>query len=330
MAPTSTRVRVSIFASLLVATLLAAPALGAAAEWPEKPVTFVVPFPPGGSVDPLARLLGEKLSASLGQNFIVENRPGAAGSIGAAVAARAPADGYTFLFVFDTHAVNPALLPDLPFDTEKDLEPVMLVGTSPMVIVTLQSKPFQSFADVIRAAKSDPGAVTYGTIGAGSLGNLTMTLVQQEGAFELTHVPYKGGAPMTQDALGGHVDLAIGSVALLGEQIKSGRLRPLGVTGERRAKLLPDVPTLKEQGVAEFSALSWWAILAPSGTPAPITQRLHSELEKALAQPDVQNTLSEQLGMELVISSPQEFGAFLASEMKRWAAVVRDNHIQAN
>ncbi len=191
--------------------LAAAFALPAGAQqWPTKPVRLVVPFPPGGSVDPLARLLGSKLSELLGQQFIVENKPGASGSMGAAFAAKSPPDGYTFLFVFDTHAVNPTLIPNLPFDTAKDLVPVMLVGTAPMAIATNASKPYKNFGDVVKAAKAKPDSVTFGSIGNGSLGHLTMILVQQAAGVQLVHVPYKGGGPMTQDALGGQIDLAIG------------------------------------------------------------------------------------------------------------------------
>lgn len=172
-----------------LAALAAAPAFGQTAAWPTKAVRFIVPFPPGGTVDPLARLLGSRLTAGLGQQFIVDNRPGGSGSIGAGIAAKAPPDGYTFLFVFDTHAVNPTLIPNMPFDTVKDLAPVMLVGTAPMAIVTHPSKPYKNFGDVITAARAKPDSVTYGSVGSGSLGHLTMTLVQQAGGFKIVHVP---------------------------------------------------------------------------------------------------------------------------------------------
>src|SRR5688500_8590668 len=188
--------------SVALAALAASPVVAAqSAEWPTRPVRFIVPFPPGGTVDPLARLLGARLSSSLGQQFVVDNRPGGSGSIGTAIAAKAPADGYTYVFVFDTHAVNPWLIPNLPFDTVKDLAPVMLVGTAPMALATSPGKPYKTFADVIRLAKAKPGSITYGSVGAGSLGHLTMTLVQEAGGFRLNHVPYKGGGPMSADML---------------------------------------------------------------------------------------------------------------------------------
>ena len=316
--------------AIALCTLLAP--LSASAEdanWPTKPVKFVVPFPPGGSVDPLARLLAVRLSASMGQQFIVENKPGASGSIGTAFVAKSAPDGYNFVFVFDTHAVNPTLLP-MTFDTVKDLAPVMLIGTAPMAIATNPSKPYKTFADVIAAAKAKPNTVTFGSIGNGSMGHLTMTLLQHAGGFTLVHVPYKGGGPMTQDALGGQIDLAVGSVAVLSPQVRSGKLRAVAVTGNKRSHSMPDVPALSEQGFPGFSALAWWGIFAPAGTPKPILDKFHAELVKALNQPDLRKTLTEQLGMDLVVSTPEALQKFLVSEIDRWGKVVRENNIRAD
>ena len=319
-----------ILAGLAVCAALAAlPALAQSPNWPTKPVKFIVPFPPGGSVDPLARLLAVRLSASMGQQFIVENKPGASGSIGTAFVAKSAPDGYTFVFVFDTHAVNPTLLP-MTFDTVKDLAPVMLIGTAPMAIATNPSKPYKTFADVIAAAKAKPNSVTFGSIGNGSLGHLTMTLLQHAGGFTLIHVPYKGGGPMTQDALGGQIDLAVGSVAVLSPQVRSGKLRAVAVTGDKRSHSMPDVPALAEQGFPGFSALAWWGIFAPAGTPKPILDKFHAELVKALNQPDLRKTLTDQLGMDLVVSTPEELQKFLVSEIDRWGKVVRENNIRAD
>ncbi len=315
---------------LMGALLVLAPLAAAAQAWPSKPVKFVVPFPPGGSVDPLARLVGVKLTESLKQQFIVENKPGASGSIGAAQVAKAPADGYTFLFVFDTHAVNPSLIPNLPFDTAKDLAPVMLVGTAPMAIATAAGKPYRTFDDVIRAAKAKPDTVSIGSIGNGSLGHLTMILVQQAAGIKLVHVPYKGGGPMTTDAIGGQVDLAIGSVAVISPHVKGGKLRAVAVTGDKRSHTMPDVPALAEQGFPGFSALAWWGIFAPAGTPKPVLDKFHAELVKAFDQPDMRKTLTETLGMDLAASSPDQLQKWLASEMQRWGKVVRDNAIRAD
>ena len=322
--------RLALAVLALCAALASLPASAQSANWPTKPVKFVVPFPPGGSVDPLARLLAVKLNESLGQQFLVENKPGASGSIGTAFVAKSAPDGYTFVFVFDTHAVNPTLLPNLTFDTVKDLAPVMLIGTAPMAYATHPSKPYKNFADVIAAAKAKPDTVTYGSIGNGSLGHLTTTLLQNAGNFKVVHVPYKGGGPMTQDALGGQIDMAIGSVAVISPHVKGGKLRAVAVTGNKRSHAMPDVPALSEQGFPGFSALAWWGIFAPSGTPKPIIDKLHAELVKALNQPDLRKTLTEQLGMDLVMSTPEALQKFLVGEIDRWGKVVRENNIRAD
>lgn len=313
----------------MVAALAALPAFAQKLDWPTRPVRLIVPFPPGGTVDPLARLVGAKLTPVLGQQFIVDNRTGASGSIGTGIAAKATPDGYTYVFVFDMHPVNPVLIPNLPFDTMKDLAPVMLVATAPYGIVTNVAKPYRSFKDVIAAARAKPDTVTYGSVGSGSLGHLMMTLVQQSGGFKLVHVPYKGGGPMTVDAMGGNIELAVGTVALLTPFVKGGKLRAVATTGDKRSNALPEVPTVAEQGFPGFSALAWWGILATGGTPRPVVDRFHAELVKVFNQPDVRRQLSESLGMELVVSSPAALQKFIVAEAARWGKVVRENNIRA-
>jgi len=311
---------------LLVLLLLAGNAM--AQEWPSRVVKFVSPYPPGGSVDPLARLLAAKLTDSLRQQIIVENRTGASGIIGTEYVAKSAPDGYTFVFIFDTHTVHQALNPKLPFDPIRDFAPVMLVGTAPMVIATAAAKPYQNWGDVIKAAKAKPDSLSFGSIGNGSLGHLTMILVQQAAGIKLVHVPYKGGGPMTTDAIGGQTDLAIGSVAVITPHVKGGKLRAIAVTGQRRSNALPDVVTLSEQGFPGFLALAWWGVFAPAGTPKPILDKFHAELVKALNQPDVRKTLTETLGMDLVVSTPDALQKFLLAEMSRWGKVVKDNNIR--
>ncbi len=313
----------------LLAALAALPAFAQKVDWPTKPVRFIVPFPPGGTVDPLARMVGARLSATLGQQFIVDNRTGASGSIGTGIAAKATPDGYTFVFVFDTHVVNPFLIPNLPFDTVRDLAPVMLVATAPYAFVTNVAKPYRGLADVIKAAKAKPDTVTYGSVGSGSLGHLMMTLVQQAGGFRIVHVPYKGGGPMTVDALGGNIELAIGTVALLSPHVKGGRLRGVATTGSQRSAAVPDVPTVAEQGFPGFAALAWWGILATGGSPKPVIDKFHAELVAVFNQPDVRKQLGETLGMDLVVSSPAALQKFVVAETARWGKVVRENNIRA-
>jgi tripartite-type tricarboxylate transporter receptor subunit TctC len=313
---------------VLVLLCLAFPAW--AQEWPSKPVRFVVPFPPGGTVDPLARLMAVKLGESLGGQFIVDNRPGAGGSIGTAQVAKAPPDGYTFVFVFDSHGVNQAIIKALPYDTVRDFAPVMLVGTAPYAIATRADKPYKSFRDVVEAAKAKPDVVTIGSIGNGTLGHLTALLAQQVGGFKLSHVPFAGGGPMTQNMLGGHIDLGIGSAALLTPHVRGGKMRALATTGDKRAATLPDVPTLAEQGIPGVVALAWWGIFAPAGTPAPILQKFWSGLKQALEQPDVRKTLAEGVGMEIIAASPEATQKFLLSEMQRWGKVVKEHGVKVD
>ena len=305
-----------------------APSIATAQQWPTKPVTFVSPFPPGGSVDPLARLFAAKLTEALGQQFIVENRTGASGSIGTGYVAKAPADGYTFVFVFDTHATNPYLLPKMTFDAVKDLTPVMLVGTAPMAFATAPSKPYKNFADYVKAAKAKPDTLSYGSVGSGSLGHLTMTMLQKSGDFKVVHVPYKGGGPMSIDIMGGQIDGGIGSVAVLGNHIRNGKMRALAVTGEKRSPSLPDVPTMAEQGFPGFSAEAWWAIFAPAGTPKAIIDKLNAEIVKITKEPAVNKQLTETMGMNVKASSPEALGKFNADEMARWSKVIKENSIK--
>jgi tripartite-type tricarboxylate transporter receptor subunit TctC len=317
----------TLIRSLFVAGLALASTVHAQ-DWPNKPIRFIAPFPPGGSVDQVARILGNALSPALGQPIVVDNRAGAAGSIGTGIAAKSAPDGYTFVVVFDTHAVNPSLIPGLGFDTTKDLAPVMLIATSPMALVTHQATPYKSMADVVAAAKAKPGTVGFGSIGSGSLGHLAMTLLQSQGGFQLTHVPYKGGGPLMQDAVAGHVPLAIGTTFLVSPHIESKLVRPLAVTSAKRTAQMPNVPTMAEEGFGGFAATAWWGILAPAGTPKPIVDRMHAELVRALNQPAVRDKLTQQ-GMDIVAGTPEMFAQFVAAETERWGSVVRDNRIKA-
>jgi tripartite-type tricarboxylate transporter receptor subunit TctC len=314
--------------SIIAAALLAAAATLAAqaqAPWPSKPVKIISVFPPGGSVDQVARIFAAQLTTQLGQQFIVDNRGGASGSIGTQVVATSPPDGYTFGVVFDTHAVNPSLI-NLPFDTLKDLAPVMLVGTSPMAIVAHTSQPYKDFREVLAAAKKQP--VAFGSIGTGSLGHLAMAQIASLQGVEFTHIPYRGGGPLMTDAIGGQVPLAIGTVFLVNPHVKGGKVRALAVTSAKPSPQMPGVGTVAEQGVPGFAALAWWGVIAPAGTPAPIVRRMHEELAKALKDPAVAQKLTDQ-GMDIVGGGPEELDRFLRTEIKRWADVVQKNKIKA-
>jgi tripartite-type tricarboxylate transporter receptor subunit TctC len=301
------------------------------ANWPSKPIRLIAVFPPGGSVDQVARALSVQLSAQLNQSVIVENKGGGAGSIGAASVAQAPGDGYTFGVVFDTHAVNPSLLPTMAFNTTKDLASVMLIGTSPMVLVAHSSQPYKSMRDVIAAAKAKPGAATYGTIGSGSLGHLAMTQISNTLGLEFVHVPYRGGGPLVADALGGQVPLSIGTVFLMNPHIKTGKLIPLGITSKKPDPQLPGVAPIAEQGIpalANFEALAWWGVIAPASTTPAMIKRMNEELSKALKTPAVAEKLGSQ-GLDIISSSPAQMDVFLRAEIERWSKVVRDNKIKA-
>lgn len=295
--------------------------------WPNGPVRIIAPFPPGGSVDTLARLVQQRLQAEIGVPIVVENRPGASGALGTAAAARAAPDGQTFLFVFDTHAVNPFVIPNLGFDTKRDLAPLMLIGTAPMLVTTHRSRPWQSLGEVVAAAKARPDTLTYGSIGNGSLAHLTMTLMQKAGDFRVSHVPYRGGGPLGAAAAAGEVDLPMATNAGLAGQVGQA-LRPLAQTGATRSQRFPDLPTVAEAGIAGIDALAWWGALAPARTPEPVLRRFHAALRSALETPEVRGRIADPLGIDLVASTPEEFAAFLDRQMETWGQVVRENNVR--
>ena len=313
----------------LTLAALSVPQLAVAQAWPSKqPIKLVAVFPPGGSVDQVARIIGQPLSQQLGQSVIVENRGGASGAIGTAAVAQSAPDGYTFAVVFDTHGVNPALNPSLPYDSKKDLTPLVLVGTSPMVLATHVGSEYKTFKDVVDAAKAKKN-VSFGTIGNGSLGHLAMALLGKDANLEWTHVPYKGGGPLMSDAISGHVPLSIASVFVTKPHIDSGRMRPLAVTTSKRAADLPNVPTIAENGYPGFEAPAWWAVLAPAKTPPEIVKRMNEELNKVLKNPEVAKKLDAQ-GIDIMGGTPAQAGAFIDKQMNICSKVVKDNGIKAD
>lgn len=308
--------------SLLMSTEVLAQA------YPSKPIRFIVPFPPGGTLDQFARRVQPVLQKELGQTIIVENKGGASGSIGTAQAAQAAPDGYTILMVFDTHAVNPTLIPNLSFDTLKDFAPVMKIGSAPMILATHTSTPYNTFGDVLAAAKAKPGSVPYGTIGQGSLAHLAMSQIGNSLKVDWTHVPYKGGGPLTNDAIAGHVPLAIASIASVGPHVKAGKLRGLAVTSPKRHPQYPDTPTVAELAMPGFEANAWWGILVPAKTPPEIVAKLNAAFKTSFQDPGVTETVVNQSGVVYELSTPGDFGKFLEGEVARWAKVVKDNNIK--
>ncbi|HZQ61534.1 MAG TPA: tripartite tricarboxylate transporter substrate binding protein [Casimicrobiaceae bacterium] len=309
---------------LLAMTPVAAPAQ----SWPAKPVRLIAVFPPGGSVDQVARIFAHQITVQTGQQVIVDNRGGASGSIGTAALAKSEPDGYTLGVVFDTHAANPALIPNLPFDTLRDLTPIMLVGTGGMALVTHASQPYKSFRDVIAQAKAKPGSISYGTIGAGSIGHLAMAQIGNQLGLEFNHIPYRGGGPLMNDAIGNQVPLAIGSVFLVSPHIQSGKLRAIAVTSARPDPKLPGVEPIAAQGVPGFEAYTWWGIFAPANVPPEMVRRISDTLSKVINAPEVREKLSAQ-GIEVRGGSPAELDTLVRKEIPRWAKVIKDNNIKS-
>ena len=296
------------------------------AAYPEKPIRIVVAFAPASSTDIVARLLSEPLSASMGQPVIVENKPGAGGNIATTGVMNAPADGYTFAVVFDTHGVNQSLIPNMPYDSKRDIVPLILVGTSAMVLTSNVGNEYKSFADVVAAAKAKK-TVSFGTIGNGSLGHLAMALLGKNSNLEFNHIPYKGGGPLMTDAVAGHVPLAMGTVFLSKPHIDNKRIRPLAVTSLKRVPEFPDVPTIAEAGFPGFEAPAWWALLGSAKTPPEIVKRMNDELNKVLQNPEISQRLSAQ-GIEISGGSVDKAKTFIDKQIDTWAKVVRDNGIK--
>ena len=313
--------------ALSAVMLLGVATAATAQNWPSKPIRFVVPFPPGGTLDQIARRVQPILQKEIGQTVVIENKGGASGSIGTAAVATAAPDGYTILMVFDTHAVNPTLIAGLTYDTLKDFAPIMKIGDAPMLLGTHEATPYKSFAELLAAAKAKPGVVPYGTVGQGSLAHLAMSQIGNDLGVDWTHVPYKGGGPLMNDATAGHVPVAISSLASIGPHVKSGKLRPLAVTSPVRHAQFPDTPTIAELGLPGFSANAWWGIVAPVKTPPEIIRRLHAAFVASFNDAGVKQTLITDGGINYELSSPEAFQTFLAAEIARWAKVVKDNKI---
>ncbi len=303
--------------------LLCAAGLACAQTYPTKPIHFIVPFPPGGGNDTVARAIAQQASPALGQSIVVDNRPGAGGIIGADAAARSAPDGYTiFLGGVATHAVNPHLHPKLSYDPVKDFAPITLVASAPSVLVIHPSVPARTIAEFAAYARANPSKLNYASNGNGSSSHMAALLYEVNAGVKMTHVPYKGVGPALTDLMSGRIELMFNSIVAILPHIQSGKLRALAVTSKRRSSLLPDVPSIAEAGWPEYEAGSWYGILAPAGTPPAIIDRLHKEIVKSLKDPEVQKRLAGE-GADVIGSTPQEFAAHIKSELARMGQAIK-------
>jgi tripartite-type tricarboxylate transporter receptor subunit TctC len=311
-----------------VAAPFAASSLTASAQnLPSGTIRLVVPYPPAGSTDAMMRMIQPALQQRLGATIIIENKPGASGSIGTGLVAKSPPDGSTWAVVFDNHAANPFVLPSMSFDTEKDLAPVLLIGTAPYMVTTKPDKPYNTLADVIAAAKAKPDTISYGSVGAGSIGHLAMTLLSNRAGVKLVHVPYRGGGPAMNDTVAGHVDMLIGSTALQIPQIDGGKIRAIFHTGKSRLTAKPEVPTVNEM-FPGFEAYAWWGVFTPAGTPKAMIDKFATEMAACLREPRVAKQLTETQQIDLRLGGPEVMGKFLSEQIATWGKVVRDNNIK--
>lgn len=319
-------IRLTRRAALGAAVILAAPAVRAQSA----AIRIVVPFAPGGSTDAVARLVAPGLTQRLGAPVVVENRSGAAGSIGTDAVAKARPDGQTWLLTFDSHATIPALLRHPPFDVMRDLDPVMLIGGAPYVLASKPDKPFQSITQVVDGARARPDAVSFGSTGNGTIGHLTMVLLQGQTRTRITHLPYRSGGLAVNDTVAGHVDMMIGSAAVVHPHARSGTLRTFAQFGPQRLPALADLPTVAEAGFQGLEAEAWWGVFAPHGTPQDAVARMNAALKESLSEERVRTTMQEVQQARLIMSSPAELGTFVQREVAKWGAVVRDNNIRAD
>lgn len=313
--------RTAVLAAALAATVCTAPA-AFAQEWPSKPIQLVIPYPPGGSADLLARPLALQLQQQLGQPVVLEYKPGAGGTVASQFVARAKPDGNTILMVLAAHAINDTLYPKLPYNTRQDFTPISLVANLPMIVVASKKLEARDVQGLIAAAKAKPGVLTFGSAGNGNTGHLAGELFSSTAGVKMTHVPYKGSAGVVTAMLAGDIDLTFDSISTSIPHVKSGKMHPIAVTSAKRSALDPNIPTVQEQGLKDFEVNGWYAIIGPAGMPADVTQRLSSEIAKAIAVPQLKAQMAEG-GYEPVGSTPEQLKAHIDKEITRWAAVVK-------
>lgn len=318
--------RQNIASALWALSLLFATIPAAAQPWPSKPIKLIVPFAPGGANDIVARLIQPSLEKTLGQTIVIENRPGASGVVGTDIVAKSPPDGYTLGVALATHSVNPAVNPKMPFDTEKDLAPIILIGKNPLMFVVNATVPAKTIAELAALAKANPEKYNYSTPGAASQAHLVISQWSNLAGIHTQHVPYRGGNFAILSTVGGETQFSVMSSLVSGPHIQSGKLRALATGGLRRDPHFPDVPTMAESGYPAIEAVTWVGMFAAAGTPRPIVDRLNMEINRIIREPDIAPKL-EQQGFTLIGGTPEEFGALIASEIRRWTAVARANKI---
>lgn len=320
----------SHFPLLLAACLLGALLPAQAQEWPSKPIRWVVPFPPGGAMDAIARALGEKAGKTLGQPFVIENKPGAGGNIGADFVAKAPGDGYTMMITSIGMATNKFMYARLNYDPVKDFAPVSLLAVVPNVLVTNATQPnVKTVADVIANAKAQPGRLTYASAGNGTSIHLAGEVFTALAQVDMQHVPYKGSGPAVTDLIGGQVHYMFDSITSAKPHIQSGKLRAIGLTTARRSSALPGVPTLAEAGLPGYEVSPWFAVFMPAATPKPIVARMNAALLEAMKQPDIKAKF-ETIGAEAIGSSPEELAVHLNAELARWGKLITERNIKSD
>jgi tripartite-type tricarboxylate transporter receptor subunit TctC len=309
-----------------IATILAALLMlagGAAAEtWPARPVRLIVPYPPGGSNDIVGRMIAQQLSDRLGKQMYVDNRAGAGSTIGAALAASAPADGYTLLLISGAFVFNPALYKNLPYDPATAFEPVAMLGSGPLALLTYPKLPVESVKDLLVLARQKPGQINYATAGVGSLIHLASELFRIQAKVDMVHVPYKGGAPAMMDVSSGQAQITFSTLIQCLPLVRDRQLKPIGLSAAKRSPVLPDVPTIDESGLPGYEANNWWGILVPASTPRDIVERLHREVNEILASTETRQRFETE-GAEVVRMERAEFARFLATETEKWGRVVK-------
>jgi tripartite-type tricarboxylate transporter receptor subunit TctC len=315
-----------LLAPLLLLPFLISPA--AAQSYPNRPVRIIVPFPPGGAVDISARLMQPGLEKALGQPVIIDNRPGASGVVGTDQVAKSAPDGHTLGVAFATHTVNPAVNPKLPYDTERDLAPVILIGKNPLLLLVNSKLPVRNLAEFIDYAKANPGKLNYATPGAASQAHLIIEWLSGLSGIKMQHIPYRGGAPAVMGTVAGETQLTAMSPLASMAQIEAGALRPIATGSIARDKQFPDLPTIAESGFPGFEAVAWVGMFAPAGTPREIVERLNGEINKLIQVPETVAKL-EQQGVTPAGGTPEQFGEFIAAEVRRWTEAARANNIRA-